>query len=86
MSIRYRYIVWNNVRKFQENPTNSFWTMRLNVGMGMEIAGMWYLSNNFISSFYHFPFINMKESQEQYPFSNQIPHIFYLKWFFYDRY
>ena len=46
MQIRYRYIVWNNVRKFQENRTNCYWTMRLSVGM----AGMWYLSKHFLSN------------------------------------
>ena len=37
-----------NVRKFQENRTNIFWTARLSVGM--EMAGMWYLSKHFLSS------------------------------------
>ena len=46
MYIRYRYIIWNNVRKFQENRTNSFWTSRLSVGM----AGMFYMSKHFLSS------------------------------------
>ena len=45
-SIPYRYIVWNNVRKFQENRRNGYWSTRLSVG----IAEMWYLSNHFLSS------------------------------------
>ena len=43
--IRFRYIVWNNVRNFQENRTNSFRTTSLSEGMGMGMAGMWYLAN-----------------------------------------
>ena len=43
MEIRYRYIVWNNLRKFHENHINSFWTTRLSVGM----AGKWYLCKHF---------------------------------------
>ena len=44
------YIVWNNVRKFQENGMNSFRTTRLSVGMRMEMAGLWYLRKHFLSS------------------------------------
>ena len=50
MQIHYSYIVWNNVLKFQENRKNIFWTMHLSVGMGMAMAGMWYLSKHFLSS------------------------------------
>ena len=65
--ICYRYIVWNNVRKFQENRTNSFWTTRLS--MVMEMAGMLYLSKHFLSRANISLSIhkNEKKSQEQTP-------------------